>query len=528
METKKRIDYTLILVSLVIVFGVVIYLGLYPEQSATVANNIFGKVTDVFTSPVLLFCLLNVIFLIWLAFSKYGNIKLGEGKPKYSTFTWVAMFVCAGMGAETGYWALLEWAYYYDAAPMLNGVVLTDAMRYEMALAYQQFHWGPAAWALYCVFALCVSYHFLVRKKEGLSVSAVVGQVIGEKWAKGLPGKIMDFIYIFSSIGAIGLALGLSMNMIAEGISAVTGLQNTFMLKVILILICTAIYSFSSVIGIEKGLSKLADRNTIAFLGFAVFILLVGPTIYTIDNFVNSLGITIQNYFRMSLWSDPYNVSQGFNKDWTVFFFLYWLTFAPFLGLFTTSVSKGRKIKEVIANMLISGCLGILFFNGILGSYAMHLNLTGEVNVVDLLTKVSGDKAIIEILNTLPLAAIAIAVFVIVAILFLATTLDSTASTLASVSIKGLKEGEQFSPMLRFFWCIMLSLVPLTMIFIDASLDTFKTLSIVTAVPMLILLIIMIYGFIKHMRQDFGLKTKDQIIEQMVENDKNMADSANV
>lgn len=356
----------------------------------------------------------------------------------------------------------------------------------------------------------------------------MVGQVIGEKWSKGFLGKIMDFIYIFSSIGAIGLALGLSMNMIAEGISAVTGLENTFMLKVILILICTAIYSFSSVIGIEKGLSKLADWNTIAFLGFAVFILLVGPTIYTIDNFVNSLGITIQNYFRMSLWSDPYNVSQGFNKDWTVFFFLYWLTFAPFLGLFTTSVSKGRKIKEVIANMLISGCLGILFFNGILGSYAMHLNLTGEVNVVDLLTKVSGDKAIIEILNTLPLAAIAIAVFVIVAILFLATTLDSTASTLASVSIKGLKEGEQFSPMLRFFWCIMLSLVPLTMIFIDASLDTFKTLSIVTAVPMLILLIIMIYGFIKHMRQDFGLKTKDQIIEQMVENDKNKADSANV
>lgn len=515
-KNSAKIDKGLIIVSLILIFSIVIYLAAYPEQGTQAANKLFTTATNGFGSATLLFGFLSVMILGWLAISKYGNIKLGHSKPEFSTYSWIAMMLSAGLGSATVYWAFLEWGYYYMTPPF--GVEPFSNAAYEWATTYNFFHWGITAWGLYCIAALPVAYHFHVRKNKGLSLSAVIEAITGFK-KEGPVGRVVDFMFIFTVFGALGITLGLSIPMVATGIAKVLGVQHNFMMNVAIVLAISAIYSFSSYIGIEKGMRRISDLNTYFAIGFALFILIVGPTLFIIDSTTNAIGQMFQNYFKMSLWTDHIGNS-GFPEGWTIFYWLYWITYTPFMGVFVTKISKGRKIKEVIANMLISGSAGCWFFFGIIGNYSLHAHKTGKVDVAGLLGNGQDYAAIMNVMDTLPLSSLAILFFTVISILFLATTLDSASYTLAATATRGLKEDEDPSPFHRLFWCVMLAVVPLTMMFIDAPLNTIKTCAIVTAVPLTLLLCVQIFGLFKWIFEDYGDMPSFRITEENMKKDE--------
>ena len=221
----------------------------------------------------------------------------------------------------------------------------------------------------------------------------------------------------------------------------------------------------------------------------------------------------LQNFVHMSLFTDPIGQT-GFPGAWTIFYWLYWITYAPFTGIFIAKVSKGRSIRSVIINTLVSGSVGCFLYFGVLGSLSLERQLSGAVDMVSLLAEGLDTQAIIEVMRSLPLGSIFMILFCISSLLFLATTLDGAAFTMASTSTRGLRNNEEPSPFLRLFWCIMLSLVPLTMIFIGASLDTIKTCAFITAVPIIFIMLVMLYGWLRWMVKDYGKVPAAEIEKQ--------------
>lgn len=501
-----RIDKVLISIS---VFFVVLLVGLLytnPETSQEIANVIFGKMTSWFGSFTLIFTFLGFVLLIGVALSKYGNIKLGDHEPEHSTFKWVAMMISCGLGSATIYWAFIEWAYYIGTPGL--GIEANSIRAFEMALPYNMFHWGFSAWTLYALVGLPMCYHFYVRKNEGLSLSSIISKITGIK-KDGIIGTIINVMFIFICFGGLSITLGVSVPLVSEVLCAVVGITPTFAMNVALILIISIVYSLSSYIGIEKGMARISDWNGKLAIFFLLAILVLGPGLFIINNTTNSLGLMLQNFVGMSLFTDSIGQT-GFPQSWTIFYWLYWITYAPFTGIFIAKVSKGRTIKSVIINTLVSGSIGCFAFFGVIGSLSIDRQMKGLVDMTGLLGAGKDTYAIIEVMKTLPFSSIFMIIFSIVAVLFLSTTLDGAAFTMASTATPGLKENENPHPIHRLFWCVLLALVPLVMIFIGANLNTIKTAAIITGVPIIFLMIIMVYGWIKWMVKDYQVYTKKE------------------
>ena len=514
MQTSRKLDMFLLLTSLVIVIALVAGLTMFPEAGKAGADFLFSSLTMIFGTPVLVAVFGAVIFLTILGFSKYGNIRLGEGSPEYSTFSWVSMMICAGLGSATVYWAFVEWAYYFNAPAL--GIEPGTTMAYEFGTAYNLFHWGISAWATYCIAALPVAYHFHVRKNTGLSLSSVCTAVRGDKpmtpfWKATC--RLIDIIFIFTCFGGLSITLGVSVPMVSEMLASILGLEANFGMNLAIVLMISAVFSLSSYIGISKGMARISSMNTYFAMFFCLAVFLIGPTLFITKATVNGMGTMFQNFIKMSLWTDPVDGS-GFPEGWTIFYWLYWITYTPFVGLFVTKISKGRTIRGVISNMLLSGSAGCFFFFGILGNFSQYANINGVVDVAGMVASGQSNESIVLLLNTLPMSTAFIVLFSLISILFLATTLDSAAYTMAATVTPGLKTGEDPSPFHRLFWCAMLAAVPLAMMFIDAPLNTIKTCAIVTSIPLTFILGYQVYGFVKWMTADYALKSSEQILQE--------------
>ncbi len=510
---KDRYEVGLMVVSIIIISIVVGGLTIFPEKGKEVAGQIMYLLTRIFGSSMQLLTILIMIFLIALAFSKYGEIRLGNTKPKFRTMSWVAMMFFTGLGAGTVYWAFLEWEYHFNAAPQLAGAEISEAYAYELSLAYALYDWGPSAWALLCIFVLPFAYHYYIKNDKELRFSALCKYTVGEKRVKGLFGKFVDFIFIFAAVGSICISAGSSATTIAAAIASLLGISTSFTLTVIVLLGVAVLYSLSSLIGIEKGMRKISDWNVYFCIALLVFITIAGPTQFILDSLVNSMGVLASEFVRMSLWTDPVALT-GYPQDWTVFYLVYWFVFGPFTGLFVAKISEGRKIKEIIANMLISGTMGLFLFFGIVTAYEQSLRIDGILDIPSMLLNGQSEIIAESVINTLPFSKLAMALYLVVIILFLATTLDSCSFTLSSTVSKNLKEGEEPKRGLKFVWCIVLVAIPLAIAYAGTDIDTIKSIVLVTGLPLVVILAIIYYGFLKEMKKDYNNKSRDDIIKE--------------
>lgn len=497
---KTKIDLPLIFISLVAIGLSVTGLTLYPSQSLKLSDVVFEGATKLFGAGVQIIGFVCVVFVLWIALSKYGSIKLGEGKPKYGNASWVFMFICAGLGSATMYWAFMEWVYYYSAPGLGIAPLSKEALEYS--IAYSFFHWGITPWAIYGIASLAMAYHFHVRKNTGLSLSSAVEAITGLK-ATGVVGRFVDVVFLMSTFGGLVLTITLSASTVGKGISMLFGIDDGYALKAALVLAVTLVFSLSSYIGIGKGMQKLAHAACGLTVIYAVIVLVLGPTGFTLNNIANGVGLMLQNFVRMSLSTDP--VGNGeFARGWTVFYWLYWITYTPGVALFVTRVSRGRKIKEVVAAMILGGCGGCWFFFGSLQSFAIHQFISGVVDAPSLITSVGGEEVVSLLLFSLPFGKILAVGYYLLMLVFLASHLDAVSFAVAATSTRNLKEGDEPSTTLRLFWCLMLAAIPLAMLYIGAPLHALKTVVTVAAIPFLAVLIVKMYGLLRWMKADYG------------------------
>ncbi len=512
MENQKSEVYTdkmLAITSLSFVFILVAGLAIYSAESIELASKLMYWATSIFTTPVLLFAFLSIIFTVILAFSKYGKIKLGEGKPEYSTMSWIFMFILSGIGSSSLYWGFLDWAYYYQTPGL--GLTPESAEALKYSVAYSFFHSGVSAWAIYALasVSLCYSYH--VRKNKGLSLASIIEAVTGFK-ATGVVGRFVDLLFLLCMFGALTISLVLTAVTFTNILSLLTGIPNTFMTKVIIILAVSVVFALSSYVGMENGMKRLSHMVCLGVVFFAVYVLVFGPTQFILNNSLTSFGLMATNFVDMSLFTDPMGDGK-FTREWTVFYWLWWISYAPGVALFVTRVSKGRTIKEVILAMILGGSVGLWFIFGVFENFSVYNFIHGVVNVPQVLSQQGGEVAIGQLLSLLPAGQFMMWIFLGIMVIFLAAHMDAVGYAVTATCTRGLAEGQDPSPKARLFWCVMLTLVPIAMIFSKAPLDTMKTATIITALPFIVVIVIQTYGLIKWLIEDYS-KIPSHLIDQ--------------
>ncbi|MGI9270797.1 MAG: BCCT family transporter [Woeseiaceae bacterium] len=494
---QSKIDWPSFIATVAMILLVCIPLALAGDTAAVFLQRVYDYISSQLGILYLLSAVGVVGFLLWLAFSRFGDVRLGDDEIEFSQMSWIAMLFCAGIGAGLMYWCVIEWTYYYDAPPF--GVAPHSAEAAEWASTYGMFHWGVTAWAFYCLPAIAIAYPYYNRKMDILRFSVSCNWLLKGK-DHGPVARIIDFLFMIAMIAGAATGLGFSTPMIAECLTWLFGIEHTYELEVTVMAICVSLFVFSVWLGLQKGIKRLSDINLFLAIGLLLFILFAGPTLFLVKTSLNGVGLMAQNFIRMNFWTDPFTNS-GFVEAWTVFYWAWWVAFAPYVGLFITRISRGRTIKQVIKGMLIFGSLGCWVFYMIIGNYSLFLQLYDVVDVLATIKNVDGSAAIVATLESLPLAPAVITVFTLMSIIFAATTYDSASYTLASSATLHLSAGEDPARWHRVFWAFALAVMPITLLFVG-GLKTIQVMLLITSTPILVVLVLMSYSLVKSLQHD--------------------------
>jgi len=495
----RRIDWPNFWTCVAVVLAICVPLALDPDVGGAALKRIYAAISDGFGILYLLASVACIALLAWLALGRFSQVRLsahGEG-PEFSTPSWIAMLFCGGIGAGLMYWCMIEWTYYYAAPPF--GAMPRSAEAAEWASTYGMFHWGFTAWAFYCLPALAIAYPYYRQRLPWLRFSNSWHRFLrGNEF--GATGRFVDFWLAIAIIAGAGSSLAFCTPMIAACLARLAGVEYGFGMDLVVIALSVAIFATSVWLGLRRGMKNLSDVTLLLGFGLLVYVLLVGPTTFLLRSSLNGVGLMLQNFVRMNFWTDPYARS-GFVENWTIFYWAWWISYAPFIGLFVTRISRGRTIRELILGMLAFGSLGCWVFYMVLGNYAMHLELNGLLPVSDLVVQQGGHIAILRVLEQLPLPALVIAVFALMSLAFAATTYDAAAQALAASQTLYLPEGEDPPRWLRVFWALGVGLLPTVLIYVG-GIEVVKTGILVSSLPILLICLVGTAALLRSLFED--------------------------
>lgn len=497
---QSRIDWPSFVLCALILVSASIPLFMYPAVSEAALERLYGFIASEFGILYLLASVSAIGFLVWLGFSPHGKARLGEPDetPEFRELSWVGMLFCAGVGAGLLYWCATEWAFYYDAPPF--GAEPRSVEAQEWASTYGMFHWGFTAWAFYCLPTIAIAYPYYTKKLDILRFSVSCHWFLKGR-EHGLLARSIDFLFMIALLGGAASSLGFSTPMIAACIAWLFNIEPDNTLEIAVVGLCILLFAISVWAGLKKGIKRLSDINVALAFGLLLFILAVGPTAFLLKTGLNSVGVMADNFLRMNFWTDPFTDS-GFVESWTIFYWAWWIAFAPYIGLFVTRISRGRTIRQVIFGMLVWGSLGSWLFYMVMGNYALFLEISGRLDFTGIMASVNGSAAIVAMLEQLPLAALVISVFSIISIVFAATTYDSASYTLASSATLHLKAGDDPARWHRVFWAFALGLMPVALMLLQGNLRPIQVILLIVSLPILFVGVAMSVALVKTLNAD--------------------------
>jgi len=507
MNRKKleHIDWSITLVPLGIILLISIALMLIPDQ----AQRIISYLNGLFVNRLGFFYILLgfgiLVTAIWLAFSKYGKISLGKReKPLYGNFRWGAMIFTSTMAADILYWSLIEWAYYYEARPF-GMEAMTLAQKQDMASSYPLFHWGPIPWAFYILPAVAYAYMMHVKKRNRQTLSEACRSTLGkgsERWQ----GRFIDIFAVVGLLAGTATTFSLATPLLAGAAARVFHIEETKFLSILILIIIGIVFMVAVVWGM-KAIAHLAGICVGLFVILAGIFFFCGPKVYLIETGITAIGTVIQNFVHMATWMDPLRVSgdgvSGFPQTWTVFYWAYWIAWFVATPFFIARISEGRTIKQTILGGLSCGILGTYTSFLIFGGFGLYQQTHHIVDVAgSLAAGANPSDVILMVFDQLPITEIALVVLILAMIAFYASTFDAITLVVAGYSEKKAEQVKEPRKGLRIFWAFVFLLLPIALLFSESTLSMLQTVSIIAAFPLGLIMIVIVYSFLKEIKKD--------------------------
>ncbi len=474
---------------LLVLFGVFV-----PEALERVTSNVQTFITNSFGWYYLLLVSFIVIVCLYFLISPLGKIKLGkqDDKPEFSRPTWFAMLFSAGMGIGLVFWGAAEPIYHYAVGSPTGREVGTDQAIRD-AMRYTYFHWGVHAWAIYGIVALVLAYFNFRHGEPGL-ISATLKPILGDR-TQGTVGKVVDVIAVVATVVGVATTLGFGAMQINGGLSYLFGIPVSFPVQVIIVLIVTVLFMISAWTGLGKGIKILSNLNMLLAVLLFLLTFFLGPTLFILNLFTNTLGTYLQNLPSMSFRIAPLNDDvRAWINGWTIFYWAWWIAWAPFVGIFIARVSKGRSIREfVFGVLLVPSLIGFLWFATFGGSAIMQ-----EHNGVAKISELATEEALFGVFANFPLGTLLSIIAIILICTFFITSADSGTYVLGMMTTNG---SHHPGNRIKFIWGIMLSAISLVLLY-SGGLQALQNTMIAAALPFSVIMALMTFSLIKALQKE--------------------------
>ncbi|MFC4401736.1 BCCT family transporter [Gracilibacillus xinjiangensis] len=501
-DSWKLIDFRIFLPSILFIIAISIPFSLYEAESLELLNVIFDNIVDGFSWGYIWYTIILLGAGLYLSFSKYGKVVLGDPneKPKLSLFGYASILIAMGVGSTIMRTGMVQWTQVAIDPPF--GLAEGSDQSLLWGNAYSMFLWSFQTFAIFVMAAPAMAYVIHVKKRPLMRISEACRVIFGDRFTDGIGGKILDVLFLVSILSGAAVTLGLGTPIITSNISRMMNTDVTFGLTMTVTIIWVVLFSISAYLGIEKGIKRLSTTNMYLAAGLAIFILIVGPGIFILDYFTDTVGHLFSNYFKLSFYTDSVALESTTHiQSHMVFWFAYSATWAMLHSIFAAKISKGRTVKEMILTYLLAPTMLSWLATGILGGLGVHRYLTGQVNVLDIVKSTEPVNVIPDILSTLPMSGLIIILFVIVSMIFLTTTLDSTTYTIAAYSSK--RDMSKYEPSRNLRIIVAAIITVLALILMQAGgLAPLEVISGLMGLPIIIIQFLTIYAAKKMMDQD--------------------------
>lgn len=437
---------------------------------------------------------------VWLSFSRYGSIRLGQDsdRPEFSDFSWFSMLFGAGIGIGILFWSIAEPIYHFQGTPLLGEAQKMTAEAAQVAMRISIFHWGLHGWALFAVFGLMLAY-FAYRKGLPLSIRSSLYPLLGER-IYGPLGHAADLLAVFGTVFGIATSLGLGAQQMNAGLNYLLGFEVSIGHQILLIAVISVIATASVLSGVNKGIRMLSELNMhLTILILALFVIF-GPTAYLLGAFVTNTGDYLVHAVELGLWIDPDPKGQ-WQGWWTIFYWGWWIAWAPFVGMFIARISKGRTLREFVLGVLIAPTVLTTFWITIFGNSAIFIELFGGGGV----TAAVNEDITMALFKTLELmnlgqwlTILMSAICTLMLVTYFVTSADSATLVICTLICMG----DQHPPArYRIFWGLAIGAAAAVLL-LAGGLKALQTASIVAALPFSFVALLATYGFLKALRQD--------------------------
>ncbi|MCA1020821.1 BCCT family transporter [Halobacillus litoralis] len=487
-QSKGRIDWPVFAISggLLTLFVIIALIDIsfiekVVSESFAWSANYFGAFWQVL--------MLATFFVgIWLGFSKYGKIKMGNmDKPEIGLYKWLSIIMATLLAGGGVFWAAAEPMWHFlTAPPSQSGVESGTEAAINPALAQSFMHWGFLAWAILGTISAVVMMYGHYQKGMPMKPRTLLYPIFGEKLRKSFFGTIIDAFAVIAvaagTIGPIGF-LGLQAS---YGLQEIFGIPNTFSTQFTIILVVVLVSTISAVSGLYKGIQMLSSFNVRLALGLMIFIVIFGPGGFIIDHFLSGFGYYVDQFIPMS----TYRGDEGWLSLWTVFFWGWFIGYGPMMAILVSRISRGRTIREIIVAVSVFAPIISTFWFTVLGGSGIFFEMENPGSVSNALNEAGNPAAMFAITGQFPLAEIVSPLFLILTILFVVTTSDSMSYTIA-MAVTG--EGNP-QTWLRVFWAVLMGAIAVILLITgDSGITQLQNFIVVTAVPVSLLLLPMIW-----------------------------------
>jgi choline/glycine/proline betaine transport protein len=485
----------------------VLVAAIFPETLNTIVGTAGSSVIDGLGWYYVLLTFGFVVFSIWVAVSRFGDITLGKDgeAPEFGLKSWFAMLFSAGMGIGLMFWGVAEPLFHYASPP--PGVDGSAAEVANAAMGRTFLHWGVHAWAIYVVVGLAVAYA-VHRRGLPVSIRWALEPLLGDR-VKGWVGDVIDVVAVVGTLFGVATSLGFGVSQVGAGMEFLGMVSdNSAGLQVLLIVGITVIATASVASGIGAGIRWLSNIN----LGLAAFllvtVLLLGPTLFLFRELVQSIGYYLQNFLSMSFSTLPYQGEPGESwlGGWTTYYWGWWMSWSPFVGIFIARISRGRTIREFITGVLLVPTLLTMAWFVALGGTALYQEVVGEGGIIAADGSVSADTALFQMLDGLPGGAFLSGLALVMIVIFFVTSSDSGSFVVDMIANGGNPDPPVWS---RIFWAVLEGSIAAVLIWSAAvtgsetgGLAALQTMAILVAAPFTVVMVLACVATVRALRAE--------------------------
>ncbi|MBN7770837.1 BCCT family transporter [Marinobacter daepoensis] len=478
-----------------------------PYDKAVAAS--FGELTGWVARNLGWFYILSVssllVFLLALAVSRYGRIRLGadDSRPDYSNLTWFTMLFAAGIGTILMFWGVAEPISHF-ARPPFDGVESGSEQAASSAMTIALYHFGLHTWTIFAMPGLAIGY-FAYRHHLPMRISSLFYPILGER-TFGPWGWAVDVIAVLGTLFGVATSLGLGTLQLNSGLNYLFGVPASGLVQVLLIAVIASIAATSVALGLDKGVRRLSQLNILLALGLLLFVFVVGPTVFIAEGMVQSVGDYFDALPWLAFWTETFRESD-WQRNWTLFYWAWTISWAPYVGIFIARISRGRTIREFVAGVLFAPTAFTLVWFGIFGLSAIHVEVSGQIPLAEQV-RTDPSVAIFAFLEAFPLAETASALSVVIIVIFFTTSSDS-----ASLVIDMLTRRDDQPSLVRqrIFWAATQGVIAATLL-LAGGLEALQNVITSLGLPFCILLVFMAVSLYRALHADYRGYSVDDLV----------------